>query len=161
MKNNYQRKTFCEPKKGHLTRFSLKLKAFNKNKINLKINKGEKIAIIGRTASGKTTVAELILRMYDISSGQLMIDGMDIKSLNLDALRQDIAYVPQDLFLFSDTIENIEKCLKENRTIQKCPECEKPMNVEDTLINIINFQLGTWSTAYGYMIEINACMHFK
>jgi ATP-binding cassette subfamily B protein len=74
--------------------------------INLKINKGDKIAIIGRTASGKTTIAELILRMYDITEGSLTIDGKDIASLNLDSLRQEIAYVPQDLFLFSDTIEN-------------------------------------------------------
>lgn len=74
--------------------------------INLKINKGDKIAIIGRTASGKTTIAELILRMYDITEGQLTIDGQNISDLNLDALRQEIAYVPQDLFLFSDTIKN-------------------------------------------------------
>ncbi len=74
--------------------------------INLTIGKGEKIAIIGRTASGKTSIAELILRMYDVTGGKITIDGQDIKDINLDALRQDIAYVPQDLFLFSDTIEN-------------------------------------------------------
>ncbi|WP_235291890.1 ABC transporter ATP-binding protein [Portibacter lacus] len=74
--------------------------------IDLKIKKGEKIAIIGKTASGKTTIAELILRMYDATSGKILIDGEDIKTLNVDSLRQEIAYVPQDLFLFSDTIEN-------------------------------------------------------
>ncbi len=73
---------------------------------NLTINKGEKIAIIGKTASGKTTIAELLLRMYDVSEGAIHIDGKKIKSINLGALRKDIAYVPQDLFLFSDTIEN-------------------------------------------------------
>lgn len=74
--------------------------------INLKIKKGDKIAIIGRTASGKTTIAELLLRMYDITSGRLTIDGVEVADLNLDSLRQEIAYVPQDLFLFSDTIKN-------------------------------------------------------
>jgi len=74
--------------------------------IDLKIKKGEKIAIIGRTASGKTSIAELILRMYDVTGGDITIDGENIKYINLDALRQSIAYVPQDLFLFSDSIEN-------------------------------------------------------
>lgn len=72
---------------------------------NLTIHKGEKIAIIGKTASGKTTIAELLLRMYDVTEGAILIDGKNLKSINLGALRKDIAYVPQDLFLFSDTIE--------------------------------------------------------
>jgi ATP-binding cassette subfamily B protein len=72
---------------------------------NLTIKKGEKIAIIGKTASGKTTIAELLLRMYDVTEGAILIDGKNLKSINLGALRKDIAYVPQDLFLFSDTIE--------------------------------------------------------
>ncbi len=74
--------------------------------LNFEIKKGEKIAIIGRTASGKTSIAELILRMYDVSAGALKLDGKNITDININALRQDIAYVPQDLFLFSDTIEN-------------------------------------------------------
>ena len=74
--------------------------------LNLTINKGDKIAIIGRTASGKTTIAELLLRMYDVTSGEISIDGKNISELELGSLRSQIAYVPQDLFLFSDTIEN-------------------------------------------------------
>ncbi len=73
---------------------------------NLEIRKGQKIAIIGRTASGKTTIAELLLRLYDVTEGQILIDGQNIENINLYSLRKDIAYVPQDLFLFSDTIEN-------------------------------------------------------
>jgi ATP-binding cassette, subfamily B, multidrug efflux pump len=70
------------------------------------VRAGEKIAIVGRTGSGKTTVAQLLLRMYDVSSGKLLMDGLDIRNIPLKNLRQQISYVPQDVFLFSDSIEN-------------------------------------------------------
>lgn len=73
---------------------------------NLKINKGEKIAIIGKTGSGKSTIAQLMLRMYDPQKGQILYDGNDIKNIELKSLRSQISYVPQDVFLFSDTVEN-------------------------------------------------------
>lgn len=73
---------------------------------SLQIRKGEKIAIIGRTGSGKTTVAQLLLRMYDPTKGKITIDGTDIRQLNLQELRNQISYVPQDVFLFSDTVAN-------------------------------------------------------
>lgn len=72
--------------------------------VNLTIEPGERIAIIGRTAAGKTTIADLILRMYDLSEGELLIDGVNIKDHDLSNLRERIGYVPQDVFLFSDTI---------------------------------------------------------
>ncbi len=72
--------------------------------VSFEINVGQKIAILGRTASGKTTIADLILRMYDVTEGRILLDGIDIKSLDLNHLRQSIGYVPQDVFLFSDTI---------------------------------------------------------
>lgn len=71
---------------------------------DLHIRKGEKIAIIGHTGSGKTTIAQLLLRMYDPSKGNVKIDGRDLREWNLDQLRRTISYVPQDVFLFSDTI---------------------------------------------------------
>ncbi len=75
---------------------------------DLHIRKGEKIAIVGRTGSGKSTIAQLLLRMYDPQSGVVELDGLDIKTLDLGHLRNQISYVPQDVFLFSDTIaENI------------------------------------------------------
>ncbi|NNE15252.1 MAG: ABC transporter ATP-binding protein [Saprospiraceae bacterium] len=74
--------------------------------VSFKINKGEKLAIVGRTASGKSTFADLLLRFYNVSEGRILIDGKDINSLDLYNLRSKIGYVPQNVFLFSDTIEN-------------------------------------------------------
>jgi len=68
------------------------------------IHPGQKVAIIGRTASGKTTLADLILRMYDPTKGTILLDGVPLKDYDLVSLRKQIAYVPQDVFLFSDTI---------------------------------------------------------
>jgi len=74
--------------------------------ISFHLNKGDKMAIIGKTASGKSTIADLILRMYDVTDGKVMIDGQNVKAINLDNLRRKIGYVPQDVFLFSDTVTN-------------------------------------------------------
>ncbi len=75
------------------------------NDVSFSIQPGEKVAIIGRTASGKSTIADLLLRMYEPSSGEIRIDGQPIQHFDLAALRRQTAYVPQDVFLFSDTIE--------------------------------------------------------
>ena len=74
--------------------------------INFQLNPGSKIAIVGRTGCGKSTIADLLLRMYDVSEGQIFIDKNDIRTLDLANLRRRIGYVPQDVFLFSDTIYN-------------------------------------------------------
>lgn len=74
--------------------------------LSFSIAPGERVAIIGRTAAGKTTVADLMLRMYDPTSGEIRIDGVPLKDFDLVALRDAVGYVPQDVFLFSDTIEN-------------------------------------------------------
>jgi ATP-binding cassette subfamily B protein len=73
---------------------------------NLHIRPGERIAIIGRTGSGKSTLAQLLMRMFDTDKGRISFDGKDIRELDLTSLRQQISYVPQDGFLFSDTVEN-------------------------------------------------------
>ena len=74
--------------------------------ICLKISAGENIGIIGATGSGKTTLVDLLLRTYNVSDGTLFIDGHDVNKLKIKDVRAGIAYVPQDNFLFSDTIEN-------------------------------------------------------
>jgi ATP-binding cassette subfamily B protein len=74
--------------------------------ISFDLMPGQKMAIVGRTGSGKTTVADLLVRMYDVSSGKILIDNKDIREHDLANLRQNIGYVPQDVFLFSDTIAN-------------------------------------------------------
>jgi ATP-binding cassette, subfamily B, multidrug efflux pump len=73
---------------------------------NLQIKKGEKVAIVGRTGSGKSTIAQLLLRMYDVSSGKIVLDEKNIQQLDIKILREQISYVPQDVFLFSETVEN-------------------------------------------------------
>ncbi|HTQ64922.1 MAG TPA: ABC transporter ATP-binding protein [Puia sp.] len=83
---------------------------------SLEIKKSEKIAIIGRTGSGKTTIAQLLLRFYDPSQGKILIDGTDIRDMDIQDMRNQIGYVPQDIFLFSDTVAgNIEFGLAEQK----------------------------------------------
>jgi len=72
--------------------------------VSFSLKKGEKMAIIGRTGSGKTTIADLLLRMYDVSEGQILLDGTNLQEKNLSSVRSQIGYVPQDIFLFSDSI---------------------------------------------------------
>jgi len=74
--------------------------------VSFTLEAGEKLAIMGRTASGKSTICELITRMYDVTSGMILVDGIPINQLNLDDLRKVLGYVPQDGFLYSDTIHN-------------------------------------------------------
>lgn len=71
-----------------------------------RVKKGEKVAILGKTGCGKSTVAQLALRMFDPTTGKVLINGIDLKELDLSSLRVYISYVPQDVFLFSDTIKN-------------------------------------------------------
>ncbi len=74
--------------------------------ISVHVPAGSSLAIMGRTGSGKTTLANLMLRLYDCEDGAILLDGMPIREIPLQVLRHNIAYVPQDNFLFSDTIEN-------------------------------------------------------
>lgn len=74
--------------------------------ISFKINKGESVGIVGKTGSGKTTLVDLILRTYNVDDGTLFIDGKDVNTVRIHDVRNACAYVPQDNFLFSDTIES-------------------------------------------------------
>lgn len=74
--------------------------------ISFTVAPGKSLAIIGKTGSGKSTIANLLVRMYDPTKGEILIDGIPIDDLSLSSLRRQIGYVPQDVFLFSDTIGN-------------------------------------------------------
>ena len=77
--------------------------------VSFELKKGETLAIVGHTGSGKSTISALLMRQYDIQSGDILIDGKSIKDINLDAFRNQSGIVPQDVFLFSDTIaENLQ-----------------------------------------------------
>ena len=72
--------------------------------VNFHLKKGQKLAIVGKTGCGKTTIADLLVRLYDVTEGVILIDGQNIQTIPLDILRQQMGYVPQDVFLFSDTV---------------------------------------------------------
>jgi ATP-binding cassette subfamily B multidrug efflux pump len=76
------------------------------NHVSFEVKPGESLAIVGHTGSGKSTIANLICRLYDASDGTVLVDGRDIRSVNLNHFRSNIGYVPQEVFLFSDTINN-------------------------------------------------------
>ena len=105
--------------------------------ISFDVNKGETLAIIGRTGSGKSSILSLISRLYDPTEGTIEIDGMEIKKVNLNALRNAIGTVPQDAFLFSDSIINNIKFGKENASDEEVVQAAKNSAVHQ---NIINFK---------------------
>jgi ATP-binding cassette subfamily B multidrug efflux pump len=72
--------------------------------VSFELLPGQKLAIVGRTGSGKTTIADLLVRLYDVTDGAIFIDGKNISQIDLNNLRQHTGYVPQDVFLFSDTV---------------------------------------------------------
>ena len=93
---------------------------------SLNIHKGDKVAIIGKTGSGKSTIAQLMLRMYDPQKGNIFYDGISIKEIGLKTLRSQISYVPQDVFLFSDSVEkNIGFGLKRSTKGKSSGSCAK------------------------------------
>jgi len=107
--------------------------------ISFEVNQGETLAIIGKTGSGKSTVLDLIGRLYDVEEGSIEVDGINVKNLNLDNLKRNIGYVPQDAFLFSDSIRNNIKFGKDNATDEDVIEAAKTASVHQ---NIKNFSKG-------------------
>lgn len=93
--------------------------------INFKIESGSKVGIIGSTGSGKSTLVKLIGRLYDVSSGEILIDGVDVRDIKLPSLRKSIGMVPQKALLFSGTIEENIKYGKENAKLDEMKKAAK------------------------------------
>jgi ATP-binding cassette subfamily B multidrug efflux pump len=103
--------------------------------ISFKVKKGETLAILGKTGSGKSSILSLITRMYDIKSGTITIDGKNIDEVNLSDLRNSIGIVPQDAFLFSDSIKNNIKFGKEDATDEEVIAAAKNAVVHNNIMN--------------------------
>jgi len=108
--------------------------------INFTIQKGETIGVIGKTGSGKSSLAYLLLRLLDPSEGELLIDGQSLESINLDDWRRSIGYVPQEHFLFSDTIKNNITFGMENENIsdEEIFAAAKRAGIHDSIIDFPN-----------------------
>ena len=104
---------------------------------NLHIKAGQKVLILGKTGSGKTTIAQLLTRMYETSTGQILIDGVDVNNFQVQQLRSDIGYVQQDVFLFSDTIQNnMQFGLKEKVSYDDLTHAAKTAHVLNEINNL-------------------------
>lgn len=97
---------------------------------SLEIKKGQKVAILGKTGSGKSTLAHLLLRMYDPASGSVSVDGVNVKAWDLHHLRKQISYVPQEVFLFSDTITHNIAFAEDNMTTGKVQHAAQLAHVD-------------------------------
>ena len=106
--------------------------------LNLQINQGETLAILGRTGAGKTTLVNLLMRLYDPDSGVIRFDGHDLRKIPLHTLREDIAYVPQDSFLFSDSLANNIAFGKMDATREEIIQACKAACVHDNIMDFPN-----------------------
>ncbi|MCI6012587.1 MAG: ABC transporter ATP-binding protein/permease [Firmicutes bacterium] len=108
--------------------------------ITAEIAPGEQVGLVGKTGSGKTTLVDLLLRTYNVEDGMIFLDGKDINSLTIKSVRNAFAYVPQDSFLFSDTIaRNIAFCMPEDPIPREIENAAKMADVDD---NIRDFASG-------------------
>ena len=113
--------------------------------VSFKIEAGENVGIVGKTGSGKTTIVDLILRTYNVPDGCLFVDGKDVNSVTIHSLREGCAYVPQDNFLFSDTISANIAFGMDEYDMDTVTESAKLSDVHD---NIMDFSEG-YSTVLG------------
>lgn len=109
------------------------------DQVSFKVKKGETLAILGKTGSGKSTIAALISRLYDADKGEVRVDGRPIEQINLTSLRESIGFVPQDAFLFSDSIANNIRIGKEDASDSEIKEATKSAFI---LHNIEKFNKG-------------------
>ena len=107
--------------------------------VSFKINPGENIGLVGKTGAGKTTLVDLILRTYNVPDGTIFIDGQDVNSVSIHSVRENCAYVPQDNFLFSDTIARNIAFGKKEINLRAVKRAAIQADVDE---NISQFQLG-------------------
>jgi ATP-binding cassette subfamily B protein len=107
--------------------------------VSFSLPAGDTLAILGKTGSGKSTILDLIGRLYDVDNGIILVDNTPIEELNLNSLRESIGYVPQDAFLFSDTIKNNIKFGKEDASDEEVVQAAKNARVHK---NIMGFNKG-------------------
>lgn len=106
--------------------------------LSFKVNAGETLAIMGKTGSGKSTVALLLCRLIDPTEGVILVDGKDLKEHNLDLYRRFLGYIPQESYLFSDTIKNNIAFPVDDASLEKVTEYAKKADVHK---NIVDFKL--------------------
>ena len=119
---------------------------------NLTVNAGQKVALVGSTGSGKTTVVNLLMRFYDVDSGEILIDGKNIKDIDLSDLRHNTAIVLQDTVLFADTVENNLKYSGENITDEEMEEAARLCHCHN-MINRLSEGYQTMLTQAGYNLS--------
>tara|TARA_S200000501_G_scaffold24743_1_gene21431 strand:+ start:638 stop:2404 length:1767 start_codon:yes stop_codon:yes gene_type:complete len=103
---------------------------------NLNIKSGEKIAIVGSTGSGKTTIVNLLLRFYELDKGEILINGKNIKEMSIDLLRSNISLVSQNIFLFADTIYNNIVLYNKKISINKVIEAAKKIGIHNFITKL-------------------------
>ena len=113
--------------------------------INFKVNKGEKIALVGATGAGKSTIVSLISRFYDPTVGEVLIDGKNIKNVELESLRSQMGIMLQDTFLFSDTIMENIRYGRLDATDEEVINAAKAVNAHEFIMKLEN----------GYKTEVN------
>lgn len=101
--------------------------------VSLKVRRGERIAIVGPTGSGKTTITALALRLYDVSKGNVVVDGRDVRELDRGALRSKFACVPQDVFLYNDTVLANVAALDPNPDVERARDALAKVGLEERL----------------------------
>ena len=101
--------------------------------INLEIKKGETLGIIGTIGSGKTTLMNLLTKLYNIPNGKIMIDGKDINEINVETLRENICYITQENFLFSSTLKDNISLFKEDYEEEEIKDSTKKAVIYDEI----------------------------
>lgn len=116
--------------------------------VSFKIEAGQHVGLVGHTGSGKSTIANLITRLYDVISGSVLIDGVNVKELSSESLRKGIAIVSQEIFLFRGTIADNIRYAKPDATIGEVMEAAKAANAHDFIMSLPDgYELSSGSEA--------------